>query len=103
MNAEQSFEYLIAEFEQRDDIAAGSMFGKRCIKVAGKAAIALFKETVVFKLPEPQHAEAMNKEGSELWDPSGKGRAMKEWVSVGSEHSDCYLEFAESALSYCRV
>jgi len=58
------------------------MFGKKCVKVGGKAAVALFKDNLVFKLPANEVQQALSLEGSELWDPSGKGRAMKEWVQI---------------------
>ena len=76
------------------------MFGKKCIKINGKAGVALFKDYLVFKLPEGPHSAAMSLHGSSLWDPSGKGRAMKEWVQIPIEHSAKFEEFAEASANY---
>jgi len=102
MNAEQAFEDLISDFSKIEDVVAGAMFGKRCIKISGKAAIALFKETIVFKLPNPHHTTAMSLDDSILWDPSGKGRPMKEWVSVSIQNQGDYQKLAAAALQYCK-
>jgi len=37
---------------------------------------------MVFKLTDKIHADALSLDGSELFDPSGKKRPMKEWVQV---------------------
>lgn len=76
------------------------MFGKKCIKINGKAGIVLFKDCIVFKLPELAHAKALSLTQSLLWDPSGKGRAMKEWVQVTSEHKKYFKNFAQLAADY---
>jgi len=55
---------------------------------------------MVFKLPLPQHSEALNLTGAQLFDPSGRGRPMKEWVVVPVEHASRWSEFARAALQY---
>jgi len=79
---------------------ASAMFGKPCLKIEGKAFAAFFEEAMVFKLTGETHAQALKLSGSKLWDPSGKGRAMKEWVQVPYEHHDQWSHLAESALNY---
>ena len=76
------------------------MYGKKCIKINGKAGIALFNEHIVFKLADPEHAKALALSGSALWDPSGNGRAMKEWVQVSSKHRTTFRGFAAAAADY---
>ena len=100
MSAQIEFENLIEYLAENHDGVAGQMFGKKCIKVNGKAAVALFNESLVFKLPKETHKQAMSLTGSILWDPSGKGRAMKEWVQVLTEHKSSYIEFAKSSAAY---
>ena len=100
MSAQVEFEGLIEYLHTNYDGVVGQMFGKKCIKVNGKAAVALFKDSLVFKLPEGTHGQAMALSGSILWDPSGKGRPMKEWVEVLTEHSTNYTKFADSAAGY---
>lgn len=48
------------------------MFGKLCFKINGKAFIAFFKDSMVFKLTDKAHKEALSLDGSELFDPSEK-------------------------------
>lgn len=78
------------------------MFGKPALKINGKAFACYFKECMVFKLTGDEHAAAIKLKGAELFDPSGKGRAMKEWVQVPFAHKAKWPELAKSALSYVK-
>ncbi len=100
MSAELEFEKIIEHIASTHAGVAGQMFGKRCIKINSKAGIALFNECLVFKLPKEAHAEAMDLTGSILWDPSGKGRAMKEWVQITLDHKKRFKEFAKASADY---
>ncbi len=76
------------------------MFGKPCFKTGGKAFVAYFQDSMVFKLTGDAHADALALEGAQLFDPSGKGRAMKEWVQVPNAHKDLWPELASAARQY---
>jgi len=76
------------------------MFGKPCFKINGKAFCCFFENSMVFKLSGDDHAEAMKLKGSKLFDPSGKGRAMKEWVQVTYDHYKKWERFAKAAEEY---
>lgn len=76
------------------------MFGKPCFKINGKAFVSFFQNEMVFKLTGDSHKEAMSLYGSQLFDPSGKKRAMKEWVQVSTNYSDRWIEFANAASKY---
>jgi hypothetical protein len=76
------------------------MFGKPCFKVGGKTFIAFFQEEMVFKLTGDEHAEALALEGSQLFDPSGKKRAMKEWVQVPYAYKAKWAKYAKAAMEY---
>lgn len=76
------------------------MFGKKSYKTAGKAFICLFQDCMVFKLLGDQHTAALALNGSELFDPSGKGRPMKEWVQVPYEHHELWQQLAAAAHAY---
>ena len=82
------------------DIESGSLFGMPCLKINGKAFVGSFDGGAVFKLPEPEHAAALGLEGSVLFDPSGKGRPMKEWVVVTAVYEDRWPAFVAAALAY---
>lgn len=76
------------------------MFGKPCFKVNGKAFVCFFKNCMVFKLNGNMHKDAISLDGSELFDPSGKKRPMKEWVQVPYEHSEKWKKYAKAAFDY---
>jgi hypothetical protein len=79
------------------------MFGKPCFKINGKAFACFFENCMVFKLTGDEHAEAIKLKGAKLFDPSGKGRAMKEWVQLPYGHKDKWAGFAKSAFSYVKA
>ncbi len=82
------------------EVEESQMFGKPCFKVNGKAFMCLFDNCVVFKLTGNEHEAALRLKGSKLFDPSGKGRAMKEWVEVTVSNKSKYKEFARAAMNY---
>lgn len=59
-----------------------------------------FEECVVFKLLGDDHAQALALDGAHLFDPSGKGRAMKEWVQVPHMHVAHWPRFEDASHRY---
>jgi len=100
MDANEEYQLLVQRLADGHAGVACQMFGKQCIKVSGKAAVAMFQDCIVCKLPAPEHAKAMALENSILWDPSGKGRAMKEWVQVELQHKSHFSGFAGVSAGY---
>ncbi|MFT6395469.1 MAG: hypothetical protein ACJAYU_000211 [Bradymonadia bacterium] len=100
MNAIERFDSVKSALCTAEAVTAGKLFGKRCLKVDGKAFAAQHLETVVFKPATPAHGEALAAEGAKLWDPSGKGRSMKEWVAVPAASACEFERFAECAQAY---
>lgn len=98
--AVEEYENLVAALSKSEGVVPGQMFGKACLKVHGKAFLAQHKEWVVFKLGGTAHEKALSVKGAELWDPSGKGRPMKEWVAVPADESRGFKAFAAAALSH---
>jgi len=81
--------------------SSGKMFGMPCLKNSnGKAFAGFFEDEMVFKLGGANHAEALALSGARLFDPSERGRPMKEWVVVPIEHVSRWLEFARNAFDY---
>lgn len=77
------------------------MFGKPCFKLPNKKAfISFFQNEMVFKLTGTAHQKALSLDGAHLFDPSGKGRPMKEWVQVPVDYKEHWTEFAEEAAEY---
>jgi hypothetical protein len=79
---------------------ASQMFGKPCFKINGKAFMCFFENAAVFKLTDQDHEAAIKLSGSVLFDPSAKGRPMKEWVQVSYKHKDKWNTLATSAAKY---
>ena len=84
------------------DAEKSQMFGKPCFKISGKAFVCFFQNCMVFKLSGDSHKQALDMEGAKLFDPTGKGRAMKEWVQVPYVHHSKWLELAKAACEYVR-
>jgi hypothetical protein len=99
-DAAQHYQGLVTMFASYEGVAAGQMFGKPCLKIAGKAFVAQHRETVVFKLTGSAHALALAEENAILWDPSGKGRPMKEWVALPVASQKKFKKLAAAAMEY---
>ena len=76
----------------------GQMFGMPVLKAGGKAFVGYFRGDMTFKLPEPMRSQALALEGARLFDPSGMGRPMREWVQVPASASDRWQALARAAL-----
>jgi hypothetical protein len=96
----EEYKLIVSHYTNDGRVKVATLFGKPCLKVNGKAFIALHNNFIVFKLKGKIFREANSLDGSELWDPSGKGHPMKEWVAVNSGSSSDYLRFASAALAY---
>ncbi|UIR54668.1 hypothetical protein LZQ00_10310 [Sphingobacterium sp. SRCM116780] len=82
------------------DTVQSQMFGKPCFKIGNKAFVCFFQNEMVFKLSGDIHTEALRLDGSQLFDPSGKKRPMKEWVQVSYDHKEKWTAYAVSALRH---
>ena len=76
------------------------MFGKPCFKINGKAFTSFFQNAMVFKLTGDMHSEALSLDGSQLFDPSGKERPMKEWIQVPYDYNSEWKAYAAAAMKY---
>jgi len=88
--------------QETEGAVQSQMFGKPCFKIKGKAFICFFENSIVCKLTGTKHQEALNLEGSVLFDPSGKKRPMKEWVQIPYAHNAQWKSFADEACHYVR-
>lgn len=101
LEPQAAYEAVVSEMIATSPTASGKMFGMPCLKNSnGKAFAGYTESAMVFKLGGPSHAEALALPGSNLFDPSERGRPMKEWVVVPVEHSSRWLEFARDAFDY---
>jgi hypothetical protein len=98
MTREEIFYLSIGQsFKGSEEI---QMFGKPCFKIKGKAFVCFFQNEMVFKLTGKSHSNALSLDGSQLFDPSGKKRPMKEWIQIPFDYSDKWTEYAKLAMEY---
>lgn len=84
------------------EVRVSSMFGKPTLKdAAGKAFACLLNDELACRLGKDTdlHATALSLAGAHLFDPSGRDRPMKDWVSIPNAYSDQWATFAAAALS----
>ncbi len=76
------------------------MFGLPSLKVNGKAFSCLYHGEMVFKLEGEAHARVLSMEGAGLFDPSGRGRPMREWVRLSAIQATEWPGLAKEACEY---
>lgn len=99
-NAVAEFERIVTRLGGSGGVEVGQLFGKTCLKMNGKAFVAQHHETVAFKLTGNEREVAIALDGAALWDPSGKGRPMKEWIALPVAANKHFKEFAKAALAF---
>ena len=96
--AETQFDAMAQAQEGAEDVTRGKLFGHPSLQVSRKAFALRYHDDLVFKLGRgrvdgllEKHSEAVR------FDPSGKGRAMKDWLRVPLSLGADWLAWAESA------
>ena len=87
-------------FSPEDQVEISKWFGKPCLKGQNKVFIVLWSKNLAFKLTGQAHAKALGLPGARLFDPRGKGHAMKEWVHVDVTDSNGLQDLAKHAFRY---
>lgn len=82
------------------EVISGKLFGKPCFKINGKAFVCFFENEMVFKITGETHQQTLSLANAKLFDPSGKGRPMKEWVQVPYQHQQQWENLAKATLNY---
>jgi hypothetical protein len=99
-DAQVLFDEIAAQLAKQPGVVRAKMFGMPSVKINGNAFMGFEKGAMVFKLRGEDHLRALAVPGASLFDPSGRGRPMKEWVSVPATASDLWTDFADAALAY---
>lgn len=97
-----TFNQIASDLSNTKNVTSGKMFGKQCLKNAkGKAFCAYFQDDMVFKLGKENLSALLSKyPGSTNWDPSGKGRPMKDWIQIPKDYKKEWMELAILALEF---
>jgi len=87
----------------KPDAPGGSArrFGASALRVHGRIFAMVSGGRLVLKLPRERVAELIESGAGGTYD-AGKGRPLKEWVSVEPEHQDRWQELATEALEFVR-
>ena len=103
MDAQERYDELVDDLLARnDDIETAKMMGMPCVKRGGKMVAGFSRDeaAMVFKLPDAAQREAaLSLPGAHLFDPSGGGTPMKEWVVVPPDHASEWPRLAAAALA----
>ena len=101
-NALDSFDVLAVSL-RGEDVSLGKLFGHRCLKVTGKTFLVDFDGDLVFKLGRDAMAPLLETHADLAgFDPSGKGRPMKDWLQAPLAHSDRFQIWAEASMAFAR-
>ena len=89
--------------ESLEGAVPGQLFGKPSLKL-GKAHFACgFQQCSVVKVGKEAIEEMLpGFEGSLLFDPSGKGRPMKDWLQIPETFKDQWPSLARQALDFVK-
>ncbi|MFF5115095.1 hypothetical protein [Streptosporangium sp. NPDC000509] len=102
MSAEENFKQVGAELADLG-VWISTMMGNPALKdQAGKVFASLQRDgSMVFRLVRDtvEHTAALQLAGTSLFDPSGRGRVMKDWVVVPQSLAERWTDLAEAALS----
>jgi hypothetical protein len=101
---EERFAALILEFAGRPGVQtpAGRGFGAGALKVNGSIFAMLSHGRLVVKLPRDRVA-ALIADGTGGPFDAGKGRPMKEWLTVIGDDEDRWIGLAAEAFEFGRV
>jgi len=96
-----TYDSIAQELAEAHATTTSQMFGKPCLKIDKKAFAAFYQEEMVFKLGQEAINLLIDKyTGSQNWDPSGKKRAMKDWLQVPAEYNEDWSTLAQQALDF---
>ncbi|WP_326826044.1 hypothetical protein [Streptosporangium sp. NBC_01756] len=102
MSAEEDFKQVGAELADLG-VRISSMMGRPALKdQEGKVFASLQRDgAMVFRLVRDtiEHTAALQLAGASLFDPSGQGRTVQDWVVVPHSSAEKWTDLAEAALS----
>ncbi len=102
MDAEERFAALAEKFAGAADVelpGGRRAFGSEALKVDGAIFAMLTNAQLVVKLPE-ERVDGLIGEGTGAPFGAGKGRPMKEWVSVTVDDDETWLALAREAREF---
>ena len=106
METEERFAALVEEFAAFPDVevpaeASRRTFGSDALKVHGSIFAMVSGGHLVVKLPRPR-VDTLIADGTGAPFDAGKGRPMKEWLTVVAEDDETWRALTGEALTFVR-
>lgn len=106
METAKRFAALVQEFVSQPDVEPPGdpnrrRFGSDALKVNGSIFAMVTGGRLVVKLPRDR-VDALISQGTGAPFDSGKGRPMKEWLTVVDDDGETWLTLAREALNFVR-
>ncbi len=96
MDASEPYEQVVAELCADPAVQRTQMMGMPSVKLDGKLFCGCWEGDLVVKVGRERVGELVAAGRAAPFDPSGRGRAMKDWALVGEPAGD-WLALAEEA------
>jgi hypothetical protein len=97
---EALFDAVVVRFSGDPRVTGGTGFGSSPgRRVDGRIFAMLVRAELVVKLPRAR-VDDLVESGVARWFDAGKGRPMREWASIGTDHSDAWPELAAEAYEF---
>jgi TfoX/Sxy family transcriptional regulator of competence genes len=101
MSANESYEKVVAELCADPAVQETQMMGMPSVKADGKLFCGVWEGELVVKVGRERVDELVAAGRAAPFDPSGRGRPMKDWALVGQPDAD-WLALAEEACAGVR-
>ena len=100
---EERYAAIVEELLYNPDVtppSRGRKFGASGLKVRNKIFALLISGKLVVKLPKYRVDELVASGDGERWDPSKRGRLLKEWIVIDPTSDLEWLPLAQEAMDY---
>ena len=94
-----AFADTLDEVAVAGDVTRTKWFGAPAAKVEGKIFVAVWRGRLLARLGAEEVDQRVANGGGERFDPSGKGRPMRDWLAADAE-PDEWVELALGALAF---
>jgi hypothetical protein len=94
-----AFATVVDELAIVGDVEQALWFGAPALKVEGRIFVALRRGALLARLGADEVDQRVARRDGVRFDPSGKGRPMKDWLESTAEH-DQWVELALAALAF---
>jgi TfoX/Sxy family transcriptional regulator of competence genes len=96
VSAEEAYRRVVDELRADPEIVETKMMGMPSLKRDGKLFAGYREDALVVKVGRERASELIEAGRAQPFDPSGRGRPMKDWATVGLPDDD-WVALAEEA------